>query len=290
MNKEARILRELVPISEDDFFIVLNHHSAKFDFPVHFHPELELNLVLNSSGKRIIGNSIQEYVANDLVLVGSNTPHAWTGVDENTEAHVVTVQFHEKFLSELALNRKLMLPIRDLLEKSKRGILFSKETIAVLKPKILRLSESQDFDSLLNFLSILYDLSIARNTKMLASHSYVDHYTIHKSRRIEKVNNYIKENLHQKIFLKDVASLVNMSESAFSHFFKKSTNSSFSDYVSDLRLGHAARLLIETERSINEICFDSGFNNISNFNRTFKRKMGYTPSYFRDQQKLITKH
>ena len=125
---------------------------------------------------------------------------------------------------------------------------------------------------------------------MLASPSYIDSYTIAKSRRIEKVNEYIKQNLYQKIQLKDVADLVNMSESAFSHFFKKRTNSSFSDYITDLRLGHAARLLIETERSISEVCFDSGFNNVSNFNRTFKKKLGFTPSMFRAQQKLITKH
>ncbi|MGI0107965.1 AraC family transcriptional regulator [Salinimicrobium sp. WS361] len=288
MNEHKRIMRELVPISEDDFFIVLNHRNAKFDFPLHFHPELELNLVLNSSGKRIIGDSILEYQGSDLVLVGANTPHTWIGTEG--EAHVVTIQFHQHFLAPESLNRKLMLSIKELLERSKRGILFSEETIEKLKPRILELSETQDFDSLLKFLSILYDLSIARNTKMLASHSYVDYYRISKSRRIEKVNNFVQENLNQKINLKDVANLINMSETAFSHFFRKSTNTSFTDYVNDLRLGHAARLLTETELTINEICFDSGFNNVSNFNRTFKRKIGFTPTGFRAQQKLITKH
>lgn len=290
MNKKRSILRELVPISDDDFFIVLNHTNAKFDFPLHFHPEIELNLVLNSSGKRIVGDSVMEYVDCDLALIGPNTPHVWTGIKDNNEAHVITVQFHEDLLSEKTLNRKLALSIRELLERSKRGITFSKETIAILKPKILQLSDSQDFDSLLKFLSILYDLSIAKNTKMLSSHSYVDYYSFPESRRVEKVNNYIKSNLHNKIQLKDVADLVNMSESAFSHFFKKCTNGSFSDYITDLRLGLAARLLFESENSIKEICYDSGFNNVSNFNRTFKRKMGLTPSDFRDQSKLITKH
>lgn len=290
MNKEKSILRESVPISGNDFFIVLNHTNAKFDFPLHFHPELELNLVLNSSGKRIIGDSVMGYGDADLVLVGPNTPHVWTGSDANTDAHVITIQFHQDFLPENWLNRKLASPIKDLIERSKRGIVFSKETVEMLKPKLLQLSDSQDFDSLLNFLSILYDLATAKNTKLLASHLYVDYYSFPKSRRIEKVNNYIKENLVQKITLKEVSDLVNMSESAFSHFFKKSTKSSFSDYITDLRLGYAARLLLETERSVNEICFDCGFNNISNFNRTFKRKMGFTPSAFRAQSKLITKH
>ena len=290
MNEKRNILRELVPISEDDFFIVLNHTNAKFDFPLHFHPEIELNLVLNSSGKRIIGDSVVEYSDCDLALIGPNTPHMWTGIKENNNAHVITIQFHEDLFSKNTLNRKLAFPIRELLERSKRGIAFSKETIETLKPKILKLSDSQDFDSLLNFLSILYDLSIAKNTKMLASHSYVDYYSFPESQRIEKANNYIKDNLHNKIQLKEIADLVNMSETAFSHYFKKCTNSSFSDYTTDLRLGLAARMLFESEQSIKEICYDCGFNNISNFNRTFKRKMGFTPSNFRDQSKLITKH
>jgi AraC-like DNA-binding protein/quercetin dioxygenase-like cupin family protein len=290
MNKKRSILRELVPISEDDFFIVLNHTNAKFDFPLHFHPEIELNLVLNSSGKRIIGDSVMEYNDCDLVIVGPNTPHMWTGIKENTNAHVITIQFHENLFSEKTLNKKLAISIRELLGKSKRGILFSKETIERLKPKILQLSDSQDFDSLLNFFSILYDLSIATDTKKLSSNSYVDYYSFPESHRIEKVNSYVKKNLHNRIQLKEVADLVNMSESAFSHFFKKCTKGSFSDYITDLRLGVSARLLFESEQTINEICYDSGFNNVSNFNRTFKRKMGLTPSDFRDQSKLITKH
>ncbi|RTY86227.1 AraC family transcriptional regulator [Flavobacterium sp. RSP15] len=290
MTKKGAILRELVSISEDDFFIVLNHTNAKFDFPLHFHPEIELNLVLNSSGKRIVGDSIMEYVDCDLVLIGSNTPHVWSGLKENQEAHVITIQFHEDLFSTKTLSRKLAIPIRELLERSKRGVLFSKETIETLKLKIIQLSDSQDFGSLLDFLSILYDLSIAKNTKMLSSHSYIDYYSFPESRRVEKANNFIKENLRTKIQLKEVADLVNMSESAFSHFFKKSTRSSFSDYITDLRLGLAAKLLFESEESIKEICYESGFNNISNFNRTFKRKLGLTPSDFRDQRKLITKH
>lgn len=139
-------------------------------------------------------------------------------------------------------------------------------------------------------MGILNDLAISKDWQLLASHAYVDYYSFAKNRRIEKVDKYIKENIHQQLMIDEVASLINLSASAFSHFFKKSTNSSFSDYIIDLRLGNASRLLIETERSINDICFDSGFNNLSNFNRTFKRKMGLTPSSFRAQQKLITKH
>ena len=161
MNK--RIIREITSLSEDDFFTVLNHYHAKFDFPIHYHPEFELNMVLNSAGKRIIGDSILNYDELDLALIGPNTPHAWTGSDSN-DAQVVTVQFHSDFVSDKMLERKLMYPIREMLDKANRGILFSKETAINMRERIMKLSESQNFDSLLDFFSILYDLSVDRKS------------------------------------------------------------------------------------------------------------------------------
>lgn len=286
----SRIVREITPISNDDFFVVLNHINAKFDFPIHYHPEYELNLVINSKGKRIIGDSIENYENTDLVLIGPNTPHAWTGIMDNSNAQVITIQFHSNFLSDKSLSRNIALPLKDVLSKSRRGVLFSQETTKKMVDKIEKLSNIQGFDSLLEFLSILYDLSISRNQKMLASASYVGHIDPSKSRRIRKVTDYINDNFHNEIRIKEVAKKANMSETAFSHFFKKQTQRSFTEYLIDIRIGYAAKLIIDSEKNINEICYESGFNNISNFNRTFKNKRGITPSEFRSLQKLITKH
>jgi len=285
-----RIIREVTPISNDDFFVILNHINAKFDFPIHYHPEYELNLVINSKGKRIIGDSIENFDNTDLVLIGPNTPHAWTGMKKNTNAQVITIQFHSDFLSNKALNRNIALPLKNLLSKSRRGILFSTETIKSMVPKIEKLTEIQGFDSLLTFLSILYDLSISRNQKTLASASYVGHMEPSKSRRIQKVTDFINANFQNEIRIKEVANLANMSETAFSHFFKKQTQRSFTEFLTDNRIGYAAKLLIGSEKNINEVCYESGFNNISNFNRTFKNKRGVTPSEFRSLQKIITRH
>ncbi|MBI9058074.1 MAG: helix-turn-helix domain-containing protein [Labilibaculum sp.] len=284
----TRIVREITPLSEHDFFIVLDHQNAKFDFPIHYHPEYELNLVLHSEGKRIIGDSIKKYESADLVLIGPNTPHAWSGSTD--DARVITIQFQTNILSEQTLNRKASLPIKDLLEKSKMGILFSEETTHNITDRILKLSDVTGFDSFLDFLSILYDLSISRNQMTLSSPSYVEQFDTSKSRRIKMVNQFLIENLHNPIRINDVAEMVNMSPSAFSHFFKKRTQRAFSDYLLDIRIGHAAKILIETEKNISEICFESGFNNISNFNRSFKKLKGCTPREFRSQQKMITKH
>nr|WP_320117411.1 AraC family transcriptional regulator [uncultured Marinifilum sp.] len=284
----TRIVREITPLSEHDFFIVLDHQNAKFDFPIHYHPEYELNLVLKSEGKRIIGDSIKNYDSADLVLVGPNTPHAWSGSTDN--ARVVTIQFQNNILSDQTLNRKASLPIKELLEKSKMGILFSEETTQNITDRIIKLSDVTGFDSFLDFLSILYDLSISRNQMTLSSPSYVEQFDTSKSRRIKMVNQYLIDNLHKPIRINDVAQMVNMTSSAFSHFFKKRTQRPFSDYLLEIRIGHAAKLLIDTEKNISEICFESGFNNVSNFNRSFKKLKGCTPREFRSQQKMITKH
>lgn len=283
------IEREITPLKDEDFFIVLNNQKAKFDFPVHYHPEYELNYVINSKGKRVIGDSNNSYESRDLILVGPNTPHAWSGENDHDDAHVITIQFHGNILHSDMLDKKIMAPIRNILNTSYRGISFSKDTIDMLHPRMIALCEKSGFDSLLEFLSILYDLSISRNQQFLSSPSYVNKQENTRSRRIKKVIDYIKENYQKPIKIKEMADMVNMSETAFSHFFKTRTQRSFTDYLTDFRVGYSSRMLMESEKSIAEICFECGFNNISNYNRIFKKKKGCTPSEFKKQQLLISK-
>ncbi len=284
------IEREITPLTDEDFFIVLNNYHAKFDFPVHYHPEYELNLVFNSKGKRIIGDSIEDYRNMDMVLIGPNTPHAWTGENDHDDVRVITIQFQKDVLSDATLNRKLMAPIKEMLDKSYRGISFSQITTFDLQKRIVQLSDKSGFDSFIELLSILYDLSISRNQKLLSSSSYVNKYENTKSRRIKKVTDYIYENYSGQIKLKEAADLVNMSETAFSHFFKKRTHRSFSDFVNDVRVGNAARMVVESEKTMAEIGYECGFNNLSNFNRIFKKKKGCTPSEFKKNQLSIDKY
>lgn len=282
------IEREITPLTDEDFFIVLNNYNAKFDFPVHYHPEYELNFVFNSKGKRVVGDSILDYEDMDLVLVGPNTPHAWTGENQHENARVITVQFQNDILSETTLNRKLIAPIKEMLLKSYRGIEFSKEVQERFKERLIAFCDKSGFDSFLELFSILYDLSISRNHKLLSSSSYVNKYDDSTCERIKKVTDYIHENYHGSLKIKDVSDLINMSESTFSHFFKKRTHRSFSDFVHDIRVGNATRLLIGSEKSIAEIGYECGFNNLSNFNRVFKKKKGCTPSDFKKNLTLIS--
>lgn len=284
------IIREITPLSDDDFFVVQNHTNAKFDFPTHFHPEYEMNLVVNSYGKRIIGDSIQPYGDFDMVLVGPYLPHSWCESKSNSSAHVITVQFHSDFLSEKTLGRRIFQPISQLLLQANRGVKFSPEIVKLMMPRLESVSRSTGFNSMLSFLSILEDLANSGGKDVLAVPFFSNKSDYYKSRRINKVIDYMNENYENKIMLSEVAELVNMSETAFSHFFKKRTQRSFTDYLTGLRIGVAAKLLATTKHNISEICYKSGFNNIANFNRTFKRLKGYTPKEFRNQQWLLTKH
>ena len=169
-----------------------------------------------------------------------------------------------------------------MLERSQKGILFSAETTAALAPRILSLNQKNGFDSVLELMSILHDLSISRNMRTLSDVSFTNEHFTYNSRRIEKAFEYMNDNYDKPISLGEVAKLVSMTEVSFSRFIKKRTGNTFIDSLNEIRLGHASRMLIDTTHSIAEISYNCGFNNISNFNRIFKKKKTCTPKEFRE--------
>ena len=284
------IQKEITPIADDDLFIVLNFPNAKFDYPVHYHPDYEINLVMNTSGTRIIGDNEESFTSPDLVMTGPNLPHAWRVVSD--ENHTITIQFSDKLLDFPMFNKRLFSSIKQLLIESQRGISFSDETKATVIEKIIRLTRLQGFHTVLEFLSILYDLSIS-NRQVIVSNRYDPGEIVakSKSRRISKVCEYIDKHYDEPMKLSDVASLVNMSESAFSHFFKKKTGCTFIDYLNNVRISHASQLLSDTTHPVTEICYTCGFNNSSNFIRIFKKIKGMTPSEYRTHiQQILIKY
>lgn len=286
------IQREITPISEEDLFIVLNRPEADFDYATHFHSDFELNLVLDTKGKRIVGDSVENFTSCDLVLIGPNVPHAWRG-DTIKGNHVITIQFHDELLNFPLLNKKVFGPIKDLLHKSSRGIQFIEDRDSKICSRILNICNMSGFNVTLDFFSLLYELATSPNQRLLASAAYDTDSIIResKSRRISVICEYISNNYQNQIKLSDISSQVNMSDSAVSHFFKKRTSRNLVDYINDIRIGHAARMLYETTHSISEIAFLCGFNNISNFNRIFKKAKGRSPSVFREGiQKILVKY
>ena len=278
------IVREITPLTQGDCFTIFSRTKSEFDFPLHSHEELELNFIRNAKGaKRIIGDHISEIDELELVLIGSNLPHVWqTHKCRSKAIKEITIQFHKDLFDEKFLRRNQMSFIRTMLERSAKGILFSKTTIEQIMPRLTLLAQKQGFDSVLELLSILHDLSISRNMHTLSDATFSNVEITHSSRRVERAIEYMNLNFQKSITLSEVAKLSNMTEVAFSRFFKNRTGITFMDSLLEMRLGYASRLLIDTSQSVAEVAYNCGFNNISNFNRLFKKKKGCTPKAFRE--------
>ena len=279
------ILKEITPLTKADCFTLFSRFKTEFDFPLHYHEEYELNFLENAKGaRRVVGDSVEEIDNLELVLVGSNIQHAWfTHHCKGEKIHEITIQFHKDLFSEIFLKRNQLGYIRALFEKSAGGVLFSTQTIQQIAPRIKNLEHRNGFDSVLELMSILHDLSISRNIRILSGGSLNNNdFMFTDSRRIEKVVQYMNENFGKRVKLGDAARLANMTETAFSRFFKSKTGVTYVDCLNEIRLGHASRMLIDTTNSIAEIAYDCGFNSISNFNRIFKKKKGKRPKDFRE--------
>ena len=282
MNEQ--ILREITPLTQSDCFTLFTRLNKKFDFPLHYHEEYELNFILNAEGaKRIVGDSIEVTEDAELVLVGPNVTHGWfEHKSKSDNIYEITIQWHKDFLDDKFLRRNQMNFIQNMFERSVKGILFSKETTKAITPRLIALSKKHGFDSVMELFSILHDLSISRNMRSLSNVSPNNEQFNFNSRRVEKAFEYMNANFDKRVSLVEVAKLVNMTEVAFSRFFKKRTGYTFIDSLNDIRLGHASRKLIDSTHSIAEICYDCGFNNMSNFNRIFKKKKNATPKEYRE--------
>lgn len=279
------ILREITPLTQSDCFTYFYRAKSEFDFPLHYHDEVELNFIKNARGaKRIIGDHVEDIGDIELALVGPGMPHGWFGSGfKKNQIEEITIQFHKDFFDEKFLQKNQLSFIRNMLMRSLRGILFSTETTLRLEPRIYGLGKKQGFDSVLELMSIMHDLSISRDFRILSDSGFSDTEVFsYNSRRIEKVMEFIHTSFNKQISLGEAAKMASMTESAFSRFFKLRTGMTFIDCLTEVRLGHASRMLISTTKTIAEIAYSCGFNNISNFNRIFRKKKGCTPRELRE--------
>lgn len=285
---EDKVLRELPPLLDSDFMYVADRRKKEFTYPIHKHEVFELNYVENGDGVlRIVGDSAETIGNRELVLITSpDLEHVWEQDKcKSEDIREITVQFFFDFNSSYSLfNRHPLLPIKRLFERARKGVAFTPETIEKVYPLLNSLSSTKDkFYSVINFLTLLYELSLADDTRELASSSFAKVDVDSESRRILKVKEYINKHYTEEIRLADMADLVGMSTTSFSRFFKLRSGKTLSDYVVEMRLGVAARQLVDTTNSVSEICYDCGFNTLSNFNRLFRKYKGCSPTEFREK-------
>ncbi len=285
---EDNVLREITPLMESDFMYVADRRKSEFNYPMHKHEVFELNFVENAAGvSRIVGDSTETLTDYDLVLITSpDLEHVWKqGTCTSTEVREITIQFYFDFTSKDSLfNRNSLLSIKKLFDRARKGVAFPLSAIMKVYPRLDKLSSQKDsFYAMIELLTILYELSRADGIRELASTSFAKVEVNSDNRRILKVKDYIDKHFNEDVRLNELADLIGMSPSAFSRYFKLSTGKTLSEYIVGIRLGMAARKLVDSTDSISEICYVCGFNTISNFNRLFRKYKGCNPTEFRDK-------
>lgn len=278
------IISEITQLTEKDSYILRERRKKMHTYPMHRHQDFELNFVENCRGnRRIVGDSIEMTDDYDLVLMGSNLEHTWEQGDcQSNDIHEITIHFSRDFFSESFLMKTPMASLATLLKNAEMGVAFSLKTIMHVYNDIEDLSKMEPgFNSVIKFMELIYKLSQSTDYKVLSSGAFSHAVVAVDSRRVQKVKDYIDRNYCEEIRLQTLADLANMTPTAFSRFFKLRTSRNISDYIIDVRLGHATRLLADSTMAVVEICYHCGFNNISNFNRVFRKRKGCTPTEFR---------
>lgn len=281
------ILKEITPLGKNDLFIANYWPDNQMDFPLHFHEDYELNLTLNVRGKRILGNLVEDFTEKDLVITTPNVLHCYKRDDAflNTRCEVVVIQFPKELPSWGIFDTDQLRDIRNMLCQPAPGLKFSEETAEAVRERLLRLPTVEGFEGVQLFFDILHELACADRTQVELIGVQSSDSSFPHSRRINRIVQFVEKNYNRKISLEDVGELVGMSASSVSRFFKKRTRHNFWDYLNGFRIDRAAQMMIETEHTISEISYACGFNNISNFNRVFRERIGTTPSDYRNKFK-----
>lgn len=268
--------------------------EAHFDPNWHFHPHYQLFTVMEGTGTRFIGDSIQPFEPGDTVFLGPNIPHLWRSDAiyfegrEDRYTHGLVLYFQEDFLGESFLEKPEMHSIKQLLQEAKRGLVYSGVARLHIREKLQMLPHLDGFPVLLHLLQLLNDLAGSSEYQHITSLGYVNTYKVSETERMQKVHNYVLQHFREELRLREVAALAGMSEAAFCRYFKTRTNKTFTDFVSEIRIGYACKLLVDQSGGIAQVAFDSGFDTLSNFNRHFKKVTGQTPREYRKAYMLPT--
>lgn len=284
-SKDTIISREVTTLNDvTDAMLVFDRYKDKFDCPLHYHPEYELNYICHCNGAtRIVGDNIEPIGEYELCLVGPNLYHDWQkGKCKITPAsREITTQFVASLFPEQLLAKDMFKPITDLLKRSEHGVLFSVETAKRAEAMLNELAHINGFEAYMLFQRILFELASSPNQRILVSDSFQVNDGVSFDARMERIHNYIMTNHTEKVMLADVADHLGMAPVTVTRLIKHRTGKSFIDFLNDIRLGFATRMMVDSDMNISEICFACGFNNISNFNRIFKKRQGITPTEFR---------
>lgn len=286
------IMNEKLSISESNPIRARHYDYDHFTYPWHFHSEYEIIYVKESTGHRFVGDSIEEYSGGDLILLGSNLPHymrsspIYMAENETLRVKGTIIQFEKDFMNHSIANYPQFVQIKNLLEESRRGIHFpypySKEIIGQLE----RIPSANGILQITSLLLLLQEMAVFTEKRLLASPNFHESLSSFGNSRIEKIMSYLNDHYTRNISLKEISSLAAMNPTAFCRYFKENTGKTFMQYITEMRVGYACKLLKAKDMSISHISMECGFDCIIHFNRTFKKLTGFTPSGYKEQMSV----
>ena len=282
-----------VSLKPEASFNIYKKKGGNFYNQWHFHPEIELIYIHKGRGTRFIGNDVHRFEPGELFLFGSNLAHMWRCDPEyfqegaKKKAEVTVIYFHHDFLGDKFFNTPELKSIESLLEKAKQGIKITGNTKLHVRELIEKLNEARGLERIIALLTILEKIANSKEKQLI--NSIYNPVKIEKSEtdRLNKIFQHISDNFQRKITLSEIASIANLSPKAFCRYFKSKTRKTFYDFLLEVRLAHACNLLLEKDMTVYEVCYDSGFNNLSNFNRYFKKIINKTPFEFKKEHRLL---
>jgi len=275
-------LFEKVLLSESSF-LVKEEHFSRFDIPWHVHPEFELTLLSQGKGRINVGDYISDFSEQKLLLLGPNLPHSWYGPDESavtTVSKQIVIQFPTDFLGAGFFENPAFMRIGDLLNRCYRGLLFHHSEVKRVSHRIKKILQMGEFERTIELLLLLQTLAERKQFTVLSSIGYSTQLNRSESERLNNIYAFILDHFRSDLDLNKVASYASMTPQAFSRYFRERTRRTFISFLNEVRIGFACRLLSEQVMSISQVCYESGYSNLSNFNRQFKKLKSMTPSQY----------
>ena len=283
-----------LPQEIDKSFIVFNEVGPYFPYPWHYHPEYELVMIRRSTGRRMVGDHIGHFEEGDLVFMGPLIPHVWVNDTEFVQgkkdylADAIVIQFVDNFLGQTFMQIPEMEEFRQFLKISDRGMVIkgkAREKINALMEEMLPNNGLQRLSSLFSIFDILSGLKKSEY-ELLASPGSLQNINSNTSDHFNKINEYIMRNFYEDISLPEIASVANMAVTTFCNFFKEHYRVTFVEYLNRVKIGYACKLFSENDVNVVEAAYKSGYNNLSNFNKQFKKLKNMTPSEYRKKLEM----
>lgn len=282
-----KIEKTEITLHLNSYVSVIKRDEPFFQSPFHYHPELELVYIVESYGKRIIGNSVENFEAGDMVFLGADIPHVWLN-DEiyyrgigNLKAKAIVVYFNKEIFGPSFYELKETQKILAFFNRATRGLHITGKTNKVVAQKLIKLLAKKDFEVIVGLFEILSILCESNNTSFINTESYMPVIDNAGANRLSAVFKYVKENYKEEIRLSTVAKLANLSTPSFCRLFKLKLNKSFLEYLNEVRISKACKLLLETDLSMSEIAYECGYKTASNFNKLFKKITAVTPKAYK---------